>query len=66
MSKPTRKQRAALLRERVARGPIFLRDRSDAAEGLTHGGHKPNDAYRVWVETWVLPELDTLIPELKK
>lgn len=64
--KPTRAERAGLLRRRITNGPVFLRDKSDAGEGLTHAGHKPADAYRIWVETWILPEIDALIPELKK
>ena len=56
----TRKQRAAELRKMVERGPSMFM----GYEALTEAQFKYH--YQLWVETWVLPELDNLIPELRQ
>ncbi len=62
----TRRLRARQLRERIERGPAFF----DGKTLLTIMNKDERElfrrAYGVWVETWVLPELDNLIPELRK
>jgi hypothetical protein len=61
--KTTRAEAARELRERVLRGPAF----SDTA---TYG-HGPlterevSEQYRRWAESWVLPLVERLVPELK-
>jgi hypothetical protein len=57
----TRKQRAAVLRTRLARGPAFSAFDFNAAQQQI-----AIDAYRLWAESWILPELDALVPELRK
>lgn len=57
----TRKQRAAKLLEIVSRGPDF-----DDAFSHRYGPHQARDQYLLWVESWVVPELKRLIPELRE
>jgi len=54
--KTTRKQSAIVLYKRVKYGPATIYDKG--SEALVHD-------YKCWSETWILPELERLIPELK-
>lgn len=60
---PTRKQRAAELLERVRRGPAL----SDIGKSAEHGRAlaEAQRGYRIWADTWIIPGLVALIPELK-
>lgn len=64
---PNRAERAAKLRERIARGPTFIAD-----GGLKIGWRElmtaaeMESAYRGWFESWIEEDLDSLIPELQK
>jgi hypothetical protein len=53
----TRKQKAIELFEMLKRGPAF--------NNIGHPDN-PEDVYKRWVETWILQEIQNLIPELKK
>ncbi len=50
----TRKQRAIELLERLRRGPAHLEQST------------PLESYQLWAESWIVPELKKLIPELKE
>ena len=52
----TRKQRALWLLELVEKGPASLE---------LDGKVEPKQ-YKLWVESWIIPELKRLIPELKE
>lgn len=56
----TRKERAALLLQRVAEGPsLHIPNLTrEQCEALTQG-------YRRWANSWIVPVLKDLIPELK-
>jgi len=61
----TRKARAERLLKQLSRGPSFLQadpfipvHKELAAKLAYH--------YRLWVETWIIPEVEGLIPELRK
>lgn len=59
----TRAFRATRLRERIARGPAI-----DAAPFTTLTERQVlevREKYLIWVNTWVLPDLDSLVPELR-
>ena len=51
----TRKQRAQALLERLQRGPCSL----TSTEKSRHD-------YTLWVNTWILPEVKRLVPELRE
>jgi hypothetical protein len=59
----TRRQKALELLETVRQGPTFLKDvvPSEKAPFTTD----PIRNYALWVDTWVIPALNELIPELK-
>lgn len=64
--KITREQRARTVQERVRKGP------SVALIGIDHTKLTKSEVieyfaghYRNWAETWVLPDLEVLIPELR-
>ena len=52
----TRAERAAALIDLLKTGPASLTD---------PGNERINDSYRLWVSSWVLPEVRALVPELK-
>jgi hypothetical protein len=65
--KQTRKQQAAVLLERLAIGPgsfdpfspmSEIRDKEDRAAAKA--------AYHLWCETWVIPLVKRLVPELSR
>lgn len=59
MGKTTRAQRATELYDRVRKGPILRAD----------GAYTPAQAtkdVKLWLHTWIVPEILDLIPELKK
>lgn len=56
----TRKQRAAELLAMLERGPSL---RISGFAPLTV--KEIQEGYKLWVETWVIPELKALVPELK-
>ena len=61
---PFRPKRATDLRERIARGPMWD---TGGPDGFTRDQvDEITNRYRGWAETWVLPELDALVPELRK
>lgn len=63
----TREQRAKKLREMLARGPsLSIRDARDFFTGETISPEKLAAQYRSWAESWILPEIDFLVPELRK
>ncbi len=59
----TRRQKALELLETVRQGPALLKDvvPSEEAPFATD----PIRNYALWVDTWVIPALNELIPELK-
>jgi hypothetical protein len=57
----TRKDRAAELRERLERGPSFSDMRDDPFDIK-----EAERQYKIWASSWILGELDQLVPELKK
>ena len=65
MGKPyeeTRKYRAREVRRRLALSPCF-------SYAIGGGELTPAEAahqYKLWVESWILPELDDLLPELRR
>ena len=58
----TRKGRALELVNRVALGPAF----TDEGGTVKFTPQEAAAAYKRWVHAWVLPELQQLIPELKR
>lgn len=65
----TRKKRAAELLALAARGPDLGLSFIEA--GLTEGQEKLvlaelKKRYELWSKTWLLPELNDLVPELRK
>jgi len=59
----TRAQRAAKLLALVERGPYFADPTKFGGQPLTV--QEVERQYRAWAEAWVLPELKTLVPELR-
>lgn len=58
----TRKERAAKLRTRIARGPAW---HTIGPTGLSPDAvDEAARQYRLWVEAWILDDLDDLVPEL--
>ncbi len=57
----TRKQRAEELLKRLSTGPAFFND--------SIGGPTTEESarkhYRLWAETWVIPLVKNLVPELR-
>jgi hypothetical protein len=60
VNEPTRKDRAVLLRKRLQRGPHF------SAIAITFTPDEAEKQFRIWAEHWIVPELDALVPELRK
>jgi hypothetical protein len=58
----TRKQRARELLERIKRGPGF----NVPMDGSSLTVEQVKDLYQLWVGSWVLEDLQDLIPELRK
>lgn len=59
--KKTRRERAQELLATLEHGPEF--------DATFVSGYKPmhaRDQYLIWVETWVVPEVKKLIPELER
>jgi hypothetical protein len=59
----TRKEKAATLLDRVTKGPSF-------SLGFPQSPHvactaEAQEAYRRWADTWILPLVKELVPELK-
>lgn len=52
----TRKQRYQKLLERLEKGPAFL-----TYGPMGSADHDYPRAYRIWVQTWILPELKDLV-----
>lgn len=66
--KRTRKQRAAALQDTLTRGPSISLDSHKlnlTPEQITALDAHIKERYSLWANTWVLPELVQLIPELK-
>lgn len=66
----TRRQRAAELLRLATNGPSTNLHFVKAAEGLSEKQRSEieqcyRDGYRLWSESWVLPLLKQLVPELK-
>jgi hypothetical protein len=59
--KKTRAEAASELKERVLRGPVF----SDFA-GIAFTKDRATEEYQRWAESWVLPLIERLVPELKQ
>lgn len=59
----TRKQRAAELLERVKNGPSFS---EPVWKGVPFTALEASIQYRRWAESWIVPELQELVAELKK
>lgn len=66
INRQTRAVRAAQVAERLKNGPANLHSSvipdgisKEARDELLRG-------YKLWVETWILPELNDLVPELRK
>lgn len=64
----TKKQRAAELLKRATNGPAL--DMTFSAAGLSDEQKQVIEAelrerYRLWSQTWLLPELNQLVPELR-
>lgn len=55
----TRAVRAAQLRAMIESGPACLRDVGDRELNRLRG------KYQLWARTWIIPELDMLVPELR-
>lgn len=65
----TKKQRAAELLKRATRGPSLSLTFTSAV-GLTDEQKKVIEAemakaYEIWSKSWLLPELNQLVPELR-
>lgn len=58
----TRRERAAKLLERLQRGPHFVDPIPD--EPLT--ADLASRAYRCWAQSWILDDLQDLVPELRQ
>lgn len=58
----TRKQKAKELLERLERGPStsfdIFKDKLPTDENI-------NKSYRLWAQSWIIPAIKELIPELK-
>jgi hypothetical protein len=57
----TRKQRAEVLRNRLLKGPSFSQF-TMTPEAIAEAGRQ----FRLWSESWIIGELDDLVPELRK
>ena len=58
MTRPSTKAvRAAALLKNLANGPAYLNDL---------GNEKMRRDYDLWVQTWIIPEVSYLVPELRK
>jgi hypothetical protein len=58
----TRKHVAARLRARLERGPEYI-------DHPARPAFTPEEAkrqYRIWAESWILDDLEQLVPELRK
>ena len=55
----TRKEAAATLLKRATNGPFFSGVSQDARAEATR-------VYQLWAETWVVPLLHRLVPELRE
>lgn len=64
----TRATRAATLRKRVIEGPAFSYMDFHHEDPLTpeRAAEIASFNYRLWANSWVLPDLDILVPELRK
>jgi hypothetical protein len=65
----TRLLRAEDVMRKLRNGPASLAERSDFTPGGNAGEQARralNGDYQLWVSTWILPELEHLIPELRK
>jgi len=63
----TKKQRAEELFKRLKRGPQMVPlicEELPKTEKEMEQFFKEN--YNIWIETWILPEIKNLIPQLKK
>ena len=64
--KPTRKSRAARLRRLLEDGPAL----SDPFNFSQLTGEQVNEHYlrgvRRWLDSWIIPEVERLVPELVK
>lgn len=58
----TRKQKAAELLKLLHQGPAF----SKPFDGSEFTPEEAARSYKVWAETWVIPELKKLVPELRE
>jgi hypothetical protein len=61
--KTTRAEAARELWERVLRGPTFSDTATYGRGPLTES--EVSEQYRRWAESWVLPLVERLVPELK-
>lgn len=57
----TRKVRAKELVERLTAGPASFME-----QALRGNGWDPKASYDIWVSTWIIPEIEDLIPELQQ
>lgn len=55
----TRKQKAKELLDRLTRGPSY----SDI--GRAFNVEEASSQYKMWAESWIIPEVLALVPELK-
>jgi hypothetical protein len=63
----TRKQRAVKLLERLQRGPsMFFLERDYKDLGPRELQDSVTARYRAWAESWILEDVQALIPELRK
>lgn len=61
----TRRQRAEMLRERIQRGPAGIFENFDIT-GQPLSSVERERRYKLWIESWILPELNELIPALNR
>lgn len=63
--KETRKDRASKLLDRLNRGPSW--PMGTWPMGMTKlAQREASRIFRIWAETWIIPEVRALIPELSK
>lgn len=60
MANKTRKERARVLRQRLERGPCL----APSIERIAYSREQAEADCRRWLESWILPEVLALVPEL--
>ena len=61
----TRKQKAAQLLARLKEGPCFDHD-FDSCVSTVAIEVRAKQSFKLWAETWVIPAVMDLVPELRK